>query len=211
MAEFEGIVGNNRFGVGDGAGDVVRMGKTGELIRGDAHGEFYEATSRGLVYSACTAVGGVAHGTSLSTTASFTLHNPLGSGVLLSLICCSMGYLSGTLGLGVMYLTTHAGVAVANPTGTAIVVRQNLLGCSAAGKALAFTTATVATQIAIRPLWSFGPLLATTVFTPFICKDQINGEIIVSPGYGINMHSVAGAGASPLVLCGMSWEEVPIS
>lgn len=210
MTEFEGIVGNNRFGVGDGAGDAFRMGKTGELIQSPAHGEFYEAVSRGTVFSACTATTGVAHGTSLSTTASFTLHNPLGSGVNLSLIAASFGYLSGTLGLGVLYLTTHAGVAVANPSGTAITIRQNLLGASAAGKAVAFTTATVATQIAIRPVTSFGPFLASTVFVPQVVKDYINGEIVVSPGFGVNLHSVAGAGTSPLVLLGMSWEEIPI-
>ncbi len=210
MSEFEGIVGNNRAGIGDGAGDVFRLGKTGELVQGRAHGEFFEPVSRAAVFSACTATGGVAHGTSLSTTASFTLHNPLGSGVILSLLTASMGYLSGTLGLGVLYLTTHAGVAVANPSGTAITIRQNLLGSSSAGKALAFTTATVATQIAIRPVASFGPFLASTVFTPVICKDAINGEISVYPGFGVNLHSVAGGGSTPLVLLAMSWEEIPI-
>lgn len=210
MAEFEGIVGNNRAGMGDGAADAFRMGKTGELIQSRAHGEFYETVSRGGTFSACTATGGVAHGTSLSTTAAFCLHNPIGSGVNLSIVSASFGYLSGTLGLGVMYFTTHAGVQVANPTGTAITIRQNLLGSSSAGKALAFTTATVATQIAIRPFTSFGPYLASTVFVPVIAKDYVNGEIVVSPGYGVNLHSVAGAGTSPLVLLGMSWEEVPI-
>ena len=210
MAEFEGIVGNNRAGIGDGAGDVFRLGKTGELVQGRAHGEFFEPVSRGTVFSACTATGGVAHGTSLSTTAAFTLHNPLGSGVLVSILSASLGYLSGTLGLGVMYFTTHAGVAVANPTGAAIVIRQNLLGSAAAGKAIALTTATVVTQIAIRPFTSFGPFLASTVFTPVICKDPVNGEITLAPGYGCNLHSVAGAGSTPLVLIGMSWEEIAI-
>ncbi len=210
MAEFEGIVGNNRAGIGDGAGDTFRMGKTGELLQGRAHGEFYEAVSRGTVFSACTGTAGVAPGTSLSTTGAFTLHNPLGSGVLLSLLTASMGYLSGTMGLGVLYLTTHSGVAVANPAGTAITIRQNLLGSSAAGKAIALTTSTLVSQIAIRPVTSFGPFLASTVFVPMCVKDQINGEIVVYPGFSVNLHSVAGGGSTPLVLLGMSWEEIPI-
>ena len=211
MAEVEGIVGNARNGIGEGAGDVLRMGKTGCLVVGSAHGEFYEACSRGQLWSACTAVGGVAPGTALGTTAAFYLHNPIGSGKNLALIACSVGYLSGTLGAGSIYLTTHAGVAVANPTGTAISPRQTLLGSSAVGVGLAFTTATVITQVAIRPICSFGAALATSVFPPTALKDQINGEIVVPPGFGVGLHAIATAGTTPLVLFGVTWEEAPIS
>jgi len=211
MAEVEGIVGNARNGIGEGVTDVLRIGKTGGLVVGTAHGEHYEAASRGKVWSACTAVGGVAPGTSLSTTAAFWLHNPIGSGVNLSLIEATMGYLSGTLGAGSVYLTSHAGAAAVNPTGTAISPRQTLLGSSATGLALAFTTATVVTQIAIRPVCSFGAILATTAFQPTQLKDQINGAVIVPPGFGVGLHSIATAGTAPLALFGMLWEEIPIS
>ena len=117
----------------------------------------------------------------------------------------------GTLGAGSIYLTTHAGVAVANPTGTAIVPKQTLLGSSATGAAIALTTATVTTQVAIRPICSFGAMLATSVFPPTVLKDQINGEIVVPPGFGVGLHGIATAGTSPLVLYGMTWEEVPVS
>ncbi len=213
MTEFEGIVGNNKFGVADGSSDTIRIAKTGEFTISHTHGEHYEAVSRGNVYTACTVVAGVTTGsTSLATTASFTLHNPIGSGVNLSLITASMGYLSGTLGVGTVYLTTHAGIQTAGPTaGTAITVRNALLGNASAGKALAYTTSTTATQIAIRPVWSFGAGLATTVYQTMVLKDYINGEIIVSPGYGVNLHSVSTAGSTDRVLYGMTWEEVPIS
>jgi hypothetical protein len=48
------------------------------------------------------------------------------------------------------------------------------------------------------------------VFPPVVIKDVMNGEFVLYPGYGCNMHSVAGAGSTPLVLLGMTWEEVPI-
>lgn len=211
MAVIEGVIGSGRNGLGEGTGAEFRQGKTGELVIGSAHGEFYEAAARGKLWSACTAVSGVAPGTSLSTTSAFYLHNPIGSGVNLSLLCASMGYLSGTFGAGSVYLTTHAGVSVANPTGTSIVPKQTLLGSSATAAGIAFTTATVITQIAIRPICSFGAMLATSVFPPTVLKDQLNGEIVVPPGFGVGLHSIATAGTSPLALFGMTWEEIPIS
>jgi hypothetical protein len=190
----------------------ARAGKTGELVIGQAHGDLYEAASRGNVWSACTAVSGVAPGTALGTTSAFYLHNPLNSGKNLVILSASMGYLSGTLGAGSTYLTTHSGVAVANPTGTAITPINGLLaGGSVSGVGKAFTTATVITQIALRPLLSFGPMLATSVFQPTPCNFRLDGEFIVAPGYGIGLHSIATAGTTPLVLFGMSWEEVKSS
>jgi hypothetical protein len=211
MAEVEGIVGNARQGIGEGASDVLRMGKTGCLVVGTAHGEFYEAVSRGRCWAACTATSGVAPGTALGTTSAFYIHNPVGSGVNLVLIAASLGYISGTFGAGAVFATTHAGVSVANPTGTSITPRNLLLGGNASGAALAFTTATVTTQVAIRPLWSFGAILATSVFQPTPAKEQLNGEIVVAPGFGFGIHSVATAGTSPLCVIGATWEEVPIS
>ena len=211
MAECDVDIGNNRYGISDGVSAPVRGGKTGEMIIGQAHGEFYEATVRSNVFYAATAVAGVSIGTSLSTTAAFYLHNPVGSGKNLSLIAVSIGYLSGTMGSGAAYLCTHTGVSVANPTGTAITPRPTLLGGNAVGVGLAFTTATVTTQIAIRPICSFGPFLATTVFQPTALKDSINGEIVVAPGFGVGVHGIATAGTTDRVLIGCTWEEVNIS
>lgn len=211
MAEIELEVGESRQGVSDGARTVWRAGKTGEGIVGIAHGSMFEAVSRGLTFSACTATSGVAPGTALGTTAAFYVHNPINSGRNLVLLQASIGYISGTYGAGSTFLTTHAGVAVANPTGTAITPRNMLIGGAAVGVALAFTTATVTTQVAVRPLWSFGAILATSVFQPTACKDFLDGEVLVAPGFGVGIHSVATAGTSPLCVLSATWEEVPIT
>lgn len=203
------IVNNGLGGLQEGDVDTARLTNTGGLVVGAAHGEHYEATSRGGVFFATNATS-VAPGTAITTTIGTYLHNPLGSDVFLSLIAVSMGYISGTLGAGATYLTSHVGKAVANPTGTAIAPRKTRLGSSCQGQALAFTTATVATQYIIRPLWSFGAILATSDFPVFQCKNQINGEVVVPPGFGVGIHSIAAAGTTPLVRVGVSWEEIPM-
>jgi hypothetical protein len=205
-----GVVGPRQI-EDEGSRAPFRLTATGATVVGPAHGEHYEAVSRGNVFYAATASGGVAPGTSLSTTAAFWLHNPIGSDVFLVLIAASVGYVSGTIGAGTTFLTTHAGKQVANPTGTAITPRPTRVSHQYQGRALAFTTATVTTQVALRPAWSLGSLTAAAVFQPFAAKEQINGEIVVAPGYGVGLHSVAAAGTTPLVRYGLTWEEVPIA
>jgi hypothetical protein len=206
------IIGNNRWGLRDGQPGTFRGGKTIEISTGVVHAEYYEAVARGVVWSACTATTGVAPGTSLSTTGALTVHNPIGSGKNLVLLTASMALVSGTLGAGATYLTTHASAAVANPTGTAIVPINLLLGNAATGVALAFTTSSVTTQVPLRPLWSFGAVDPTAAAPdPFMLKDYFNGECVVQPGFGVNLHSIAAGGSTPLVILNLTWEEVAIS
>ena len=215
--EISGVVGSAaKQPEKDGSDLIRRHGKTGEGCGANAHQEHYEAVSRGRVFSACSAAAGVAPGTSLGTTGAFTLHNPLNSGFNLVILTasCVLPYKATqvTLGAGTIFWTTHAGVAVVNPTGTAIIVRPNLLGNSAQGVALAFENSTVATQIPLRPFAHFGAIVSDTTATdPFMMIDHVNGEFIVGPGFSIGLNGITAAGASPILQFGMSWEEVPIS
>lgn len=212
MAIAEGRVGENRAGVGDGSPGTHRLAKRGELVITQGMPSYHEAVERGWAFSGVTAVGGVAHGTALGTTSSWYLHNPQSSGKLFSLVKATMGYLSGTLGAGSTYLTTHAtGAAVATPTGTTITPRNNLLGTSTGSSAVCLTTATVVTQVPVKPLWSFGAILATSVFQPTVCEVILDGEFILYPGFGAGLHSIATAGTSPLVLLGATWIEIPLT
>lgn len=212
-----GIVGNAaKQPASDGKTLTTRFSRDAARATVNAHGEFYEAVARGTVFSACTASAGVAPGTSLSTTGAFTLHNPLGSGKNLAILTATMAIpwnvATFTMGAGTIFLTTHAGVAVINPTGTAITVRNALLGSSAQGVALAFTTSTITTQVPLRPFCQMGAIVEdTSALDPFIVKDQLNGEFVVPPGFGINLHGVTAAGSSPLVVFGMTWEEIPVT
>ncbi len=213
MSLLAGVVGNNRFGVGDGSPVVARMGKTGEIIANDVHGEHYEAGGRGAIFTACTATAGIATATLAVTTACLhLLYNPIGSGVNLSLIQASAFYVSGTLGAGVLLYTTNSGVAVVTPSGTAIVARSSLLqGGNAAPKALAYASATTAANMSIlRPFASLPAYAGAAIGASMIMKDQLNGEFVVPPGYFIGIHGITATGTSPVMGFSFSWEEVPV-
>lgn len=211
--DLEIVVGNNQSGVGDGAPFTARGGKTGELVVGLVHPTYYEAASRGRVFTATVGVGGVAPGTAVGTTPGLYLHNPVGSGVWLVPIKASCGYVSGTLGAGQVLYTTNLGAASANPTGgTSLTPVATNLGNGATSSGKAFTGSTTATQTALRSTgWILGASLATTAALPSLLVDLLDGEFVIQPGFGLGLQGLTAAGTSPLVIYSMSWEEVRIT
>jgi len=191
-----------------GQNDPVRIDKWGNLATSQG-GRFRDAVERSEVFSGCTAVTGVAPGTAQGTTAAFALANPTTSTVNLVVLRVSMGYVSGTLGAGVvMYGSApQAGAAV---TGTAITVSSNLLGSTATNYGRAFTTATVVSPVMLRPFCSLGASLASTAVQPWQTVDEVNGEFVIYPGGCLTLHATAAGGSSPLVVFGASWQEVLI-
>lgn len=175
----------------------------------DAQPTFAAAALEGNVFHAMTAVTGVAPGTSVSTTSAFTLHNPAGSGVNLVILEGRMGYVSGTLGAGVVTWNANTDDDAAAPTGTAITEVNALLGGSANANGRALTTATVPAPTPIRPFCSLGASLATTAVQPWVAVDRVDGAIVVKPGCSISLHATAAAGSSPLVVFGVTWQEIP--
>src|SRR5437773_12398221 len=87
----------------DGTNPQARACKTGEVAVSQVHGKYYEAASRGNLYAAGTAAGGVAPTTAVGTTGPFILENPRGSGKRLVLKKVSLAYNSGTMGPGVWW------------------------------------------------------------------------------------------------------------
>lgn len=215
MALIEGIVGNNRGGVGDGSPIVARMGKTGEMIVGDAHAEHFEASSRGNVFTGATATAGCAVGSlTISTTCAHLLYNPIGSGVNLSMIQASAWYVSGTLGAGLLLYTTNSGVAAIAPTaGTAITSRSALIqGGNAAPKGVCQTLSTsVPSMVTLRPFCTLLAYAGAAIGANFPLKDQLNGEFVVPPGFFFGIHGITAAGTSPIMGFSFTWEEVPIT
>lgn len=176
----------------------------------DLHGRFYEAVVRGTAFEACTATTGVAPGTAIGTTGAFTLYNPAGSGKNLVLLDISFGYVSGTLGSGQVYLAANTNPVAAAVTGTAITPTNLLLG-GAIGVGKAFTTSTLpVSPTVLRPVWILSPLLATTIFAPVTIREVMDGKYVITPGCSLSLETVGGAGTTPLVNFGMSWEEVTL-
>jgi hypothetical protein len=195
----------------DGVLGPARIGRTGELIVGSAHGDFYEAVARQGVFSICNAVAGVAPGTALSTTPPIALWNPPGSGVNLALVKAVMSYISGTFGAGSVAFALVAQQATQPTGGTALTAQSNLIGSTKTPLGKGFTGSTLAaTPTILRPFASFGPYLATTVLQERTCETINDGAIVIAPGGVLCMQGIATAGTTPLALFGMVWEEIPI-
>lgn len=169
--------------------------------------EFYESVIDGGVYSATTALTGVAPGTAVSTTSAFTLYNPRNSGVNLIIIEGSMGYVSGTLGAGVVTWNANNDPNAAAPTGTAIAEQNMHIGRANEANGVALTTATIAAPTPVRVFANLGASLASTAVQPWVVRDRVDGAIVVKPGCSISLHATAAAGSSPLVIFNVVWKE----
>lgn len=169
--------------------------------------DFYLSVLEENVFYAMTALTGVAPGTAVGTTGAFTLHNPVGSEVNLVILEGFMGYVSGTLGAGVVTWNVNTNDDAAAPTGTDIVEVNALTGeQGSVGRAL--TTSTLpAAPTPIRPFCSLGASLASTAVQPWQVRDRVDGAIVVAPGCSVTLHATAAGGSTPLVVFGVLWKE----
>lgn len=197
--------------VGDGCNAPLRGSSDRSLVSVQGHGSLVEPTLRsgsgfGGVYTASTGVAGVAPGTVLSTTPPFTIYNPPGSRKLIAILHSFLGYISGTLGAGsVVYAASITLQAAAPVGGTVLTPTNNFLG-GRPGAAQVFQGATLpAVPTILRPAFIIGG----TPTTPMIINDRIEGSLILAEGSALSLQEVGAAGAAPLVLFGMYWEELP--
>lgn len=203
-----GQVGANQSAT-DGAQRPPALSKRLAALATNISAKYYLDAKAGRIFHASTAVTGVAPGTAIGTTAAFSLYNPVGSGVDLVILEASMGYVSGTLGAGVIDYVANIDPSAAATTGTAITKVNAYLGGTASA-ARAFTTATIPAPTVVRPFASLTASLASTAVAPFQIIDIVDGQIIVSPGCTISLHGTAAAGSTPLVVFGMTWCEEPV-
>lgn len=190
-----------------GSDRPVECDPFGGLITG-LLGKYGEACRRGLLFHGMTAVTGVAPGTALGTTGAFTLSNPINSNVDVVVLQGQMGYVSGTLGAGVVTWNIGALPTETAPTGTLILAR-NGLSDGPASRVRAFTTSTIVAPTPIRVFASLGASLASSVVAPWTIKDDVDGGIILRPGGNLTLHATAAAGTSPVVVFSAAWLEIP--
>lgn len=197
--------------VSDGTHAELRMGTQADLIIAAGKGKYAEAAQRGELFVVSTGVAGVAPGTALSTTPPMAIHNPSGSSVLISILRVALGYVSGTLGAGSL---VYAEVTdAANPTGgTTLTADSTLLG-NPVGKAYIGQGDTVdATPTILRPSGLIlGATLASTAVSYAPLVDDIDGEFLVPEGETFVVEGVAAGGSSPLVMIGVTYQEIPNS
>ena len=192
----------------DGSINGLRLDKTGAITIVSAHPLYSEASLRGKMFIASTAVAGVAPGTALSTTPPMALLNPLNSGVDLVVLKTAVGYISGTLGAGNIvyaYFTPQATI----PTGGAELTPVCTKIGQIKGAGRAFQGSTLAgTPLLFRPAYNMGAALATTALGIATCQDLVEGEIVIPPATAFVIQGVSAAGTTPLVLISICWEEI---
>lgn len=196
--------------IGNGSPFTMRGEATGAGVVANAHGIYTDASAQGAIMVVSTAVAGVAPGTAISTTPPMEIWNPPSSGFILSILKVSVGLVSGTLGGGSLIYTQYNSQTTIPSTGTELVPSNALLGAPR-GVGRTFQGSTLAgTPTIIRPAFNLGAFLNTTPTPAQPGLDLVDGEITVAPGTVFSVQGVAAAGSTPLVMIGVTYEEIPI-
>lgn len=194
----------------DGAVGSIRGDRTGALVSANAHGQFTEPAVNGKIMYASNLVAGIAPGTALSAAPPLTLWNPPSSGFNLSITKVSIGYVSGTLGAGNIAMAANIAQATVPTGGTELTPICSKIGFPrGVGRAFAGSTISAVPSI-IRPVFNMGAFVGTTALAPQDCDVLIDGGIIVTPGSTVSLQGIAGAGTTPLVILGFTFEEIPV-
>jgi hypothetical protein len=165
---------------------------------------------RNRVFHQSTAAAGVAPGTTLGTTPPAILWNPPNSGVVAAILKVSIGYVSGTLGAGSICMGFVPNQTSQPTTGTTLTAQNAFLSNAKPQCVSQQGSTVVATPTMLRPVWQMGAALATSVEFVRCATESVDGEVVVPPGAAFILQGVAAAGTSPLVILGITWEEIPI-
>ena len=195
---------------------ALLQGKHSDLIVSELTGKYYTAASRGLVYHGATALAGVTLTTTGSTTMTFGLWNPAGSGKVLVPIKSRIGF-AGATGTVTALAWSASNQLNANTAGTSAISAKTLItsvngrievvGSASVGLLTSAATLAAAPTIVKYLGASWGAPVATTaaVFPTMI--DDFDGELIIGPGSALWLTAATAPGAA--VNASLSWQELP--
>lgn len=201
--------------IGAPGGPKLRGLYDGTLAVADAHARFQEAVYRGNVYTGAN-LGGtpVASQAGLSaTTPVLSLFNPVTSTVNLVLWTFTYAVTSVNAAQAGIWLAFNqpfiaaTGVITGTITTTLGTVVNNKLNTQLAPQGQCSRVSTLAAApLVLRNVATvqFGTSVAVTLGTGI---DQIDGAIIIPPGYTISVQ----ASAATTMTCSFTWEECPIN
>jgi hypothetical protein len=144
------------------------------------------------------------------------LYNPVGSGKRLRILKVAVAQdATGTLGTGALF---HMGLTINGPTGsqsntvptgTAITPTNMDIGSANASVASLLKSATVVAGQALYPFMQEAESVGgtTTSGSCVTCYEDVDGNITLEPGAGWYLGGKGAAGASPLIIAGIVWEE----
>lgn len=185
-----------------GGRNPFRLGNMGDLLTSQLHGDKYEATYQGKRF-------GVSNQAAVATTAglatTFTglaVANPAGSGVNLVLDKFSYANTVAVPTACAIGLMTFAGAAAG-----ALVVRNRKTGGATSPTTTASAGATIATPV-LEEIYSTHGTIATTGQGGAPNVIEIDGSLIIPPGYGVASYTSAATTAA--FIFSLTWTEVPI-
>jgi hypothetical protein len=207
---IQGRVGEQRLG--DGTTPPLRLGNDAQLIMSELHGRYCEQSLRGNLYTACQTAGQILT-TVAGTSPSFSLFNPAGSGVLLSLIRFEMvlTVAAGTPVIGAYMLTVNTNPIAAATTGTAVVPTPGIIGGTNNAKGRPLTACTVPVNPTLwRTLAQHYTGAITTIPNMPAFFIDFDGTGIIAQGCTVSVGQLNVDTTNATALCAVIWEEIPV-
>lgn len=199
--------------IGDGVTAPLRLGKFREMITGMMAGQYFELARQGRLFMASMQAG-ASLGTALTATAvTFTLYNPPGSGVYVSLLQCGVTITTeATVAVGakaVLVYAANVNPAAAVPASvTELVVRPGLLGGPSSNMARAYSAATLpAIPVVVRTHPTAFNNQTAVGDSPLSQMDHVNGSICLMPNAAVTIQGIATASSG---IISMVWGEIPV-
>lgn len=198
--------------LGTGAQPAMLGGASGEAVLAALHGQFYTSARGGRVQWVTTATAGTTIPVqAASLVSTFTLWNPLGSGVNVELITYSLAFEAATTVISdiSLYFQLNVGTTVAVPgTLTALTIRNGLLGGGLASQCTAYSAATLtgAATFLLKGPTLTGPTAVTS--TQIGVRYDFLGTILVPPGTIIT--TAGNAAQTSAASQYLAWAEYPV-
>jgi hypothetical protein len=196
----------------DGSEPRLPQGRRAEMLVSEIMGKYANLTERGVVFQGSTlAAGTIIPINAASLVSTFTLWNPLGSGVKLHVLDYDLGLITTTAVVGSLLLHYQSGVGagILAPTSqTALVPVNALIGSGVTPQAKLLSAGTLTgTPTILAPLGiSFGTVAGNPGPTPPPHID-FDGKLILAPGTLVTVTSTAAQTAA--MVQKLSWAELP--
>src|SRR6185369_7427705 len=145
----------------DGFFPIKGFGRQNDQYVSDVHGKWYNAAYRGKLYRGSTAATGTTIPVSTATAATFTLYNPIGSGVNVELVKYVSSVQNATHVVSSVMLGIITNLVVAPTSVTTLVTGPAMLGASGVAQAQLYSIATLAAQATI--FYNIGAYGATAI------------------------------------------------
>ncbi len=186
----------------DGSNQPILQGKLGEQIAAELHGKWFTAAYRAKAFIGSALIAGVTIPVNTTTAPTFTLFNPLGSGVVLELICLDVGWpaaattvvatLLGSVSTQTPTAVTAGGATIALPIGGGSVAQGKL-----------YTAATIVAITTHIPLLQ----ITSTVDAMVASHYEFDGRVVIAPGGLITLTSTPVQ--TGVAIPSISWAEWP--